>query len=215
MRALRYGIILLVALLCWRQAGGQPAPEPRQPTQAEEFQRHRERWRLLEPEERRELMQRYERWKRLPAGEREELRRRLGRLNALPEAQRQALSRRLQAWSRLSPEERRKMQRRLEYWRQLPPKQKERVAQALWILKRLLPEGFDTFKHSSGPERRERRRTLSRRLAALLKQPTERLRPLSELPPKERREALRDLLRQEPRRTRTPAPRAGRDRTPP
>ncbi len=107
------------------------------------------------------------------------------------------------------------MQRRLEYWRQLSPGQKERVARALWLLQPLLPAEFDAFKDSSGPAREERRRTLSRRLAALLRQPTERLRPLSELPPEERREALRELLGREPGRSRAPEPRPRRGTTPP
>jgi len=215
MRALRYGTILLVALLCCREARAQPAPRHRRRTEAEQWQERRERWRLLGPEERRELMQRYERWKRLPPDERKELRERLGRLKALPDVERQALRRRLQAWSRLNPEERRRMERRLAYWRQLPPKQKERVARALWILKRLLPEEFDAFKHSVGTERKQRRRALARRLADLLKQPRERLRPLSELPPDERRQALRNLLRQGPGPTSAPPPRPRREGTPP
>jgi len=206
--------ILLATALCSGPASGQPAPERGRPTQAEALQRQRERWSRLTPERRRQLRERYDRWKRLPSSQRKELRDRLGRLNALPEAQRHALQRRLQAWSRLGPHERRKMQARLEYWRRLSPEEKERVTRALWVLNRLLPEEFDAFKRSSGAERQERRQVLSRRLAALLAQPTERLRPLSELPPEERREALDELLEEGPDRSPAPAQRPERGTAP-
>lgn len=195
--------VLMVGLWVGSSAAQPPGGPPMEP---------RQRWGRLSPDQRRQLIERYQRWQQLSPTERDRLRERFRRLRELPPAEQETLRRRLQAWRRLSPEERRKMQRRLEYWRRLPPRAKERVERALWILKHLLPEEFAAFKEARGAEREERRRRLARRLSALLAEPTDRLRPLAQLPPGAREEAIRGLLHQRPRE---PAPAPGRRKSRP
>jgi len=199
MRSLRYALFLLVLVAGWQQGEAKSPGAPPARTDQPVPPAHRQRWEQLSPQERQRLLEQYERWRNLSAAEREELSKRYRHLEALPRTEQEALRRRFETWLRLSPQARERMQGRLRYWRRLSPAEKEPVLNALWVLKHLLPDGWDSFRQAEGPRREELRRTLTRRLAGLLKHPMKELRPLSELPLEARRKAVEQLLTAPPK----------------
>ncbi len=162
------------------------------------YRRNLELWRKMTPEQQQRLRERHERWRKMSPDERRRIRKNFRRFKRMKQARRHALLRARNMMDNLQPQMREELRRRMHWLRRVPPEVRRRHMQRLRAIRQLLKDEYEGLREfpPRSPEARRHLMQLRMMGKVLHRLRPEQLEGLKNLPPEERREAIRKLVDQ-------------------